>query len=160
MFPGLDYRPTRAELEGRAPKPPPDAVQRAVAAAGENVLAGWGELEDALEDALEGAPRDALLPGVLAAAGAHALYVRVALLGADAHAPVEVRAKHAACVGREAQPLRLLRRRARRLHRACGMQRAAAQAAAAHAPRERAHTPRALPNSKTPRWRRGGLRTR
>jgi hypothetical protein len=80
MFPmGMDYRPTRAELEGRAPPAEPDAVQRSLAAAGDGVLQQWGALEDALEEALEGAPRDAALPAVLAAAAAHALHVRLLL---------------------------------------------------------------------------------
>lgn len=96
MFPlGSDYRPTRAEMEGRQAPPPPDVLQRSLSQAGDGVLAAWEELEEALGRLLTGAPREAALPCLLATAALHALHTRLALVGRtfdSAHAPVEARA--------------------------------------------------------------------
>lgn len=87
MFPmGSDYRPTPSELN--APPSTPEEVRLL----GEGVQAAWSEMEDTLGSLLSGAPRDAALPCVLAAAALHALYVRLSLVGHttdQAHAPVE-----------------------------------------------------------------------
>jgi hypothetical protein len=81
-------------MEGCAPKPPPDAVQRSMSLAGEGVLAAWDELEEALGHLLTGAPRDAALPCLLAVAALHALHTRLSFVGRSsdsAHTPVEAR---------------------------------------------------------------------
>lgn len=80
-----DYRPTRAELEA-GPTVSPE-VEAALAAAAENAAASLDEVEKALKHA----PASATLPAVLAAAAAHAAFVRLRLLGPDATAPAEAR---------------------------------------------------------------------
>ena len=91
---GMDYRPTRAELEGRAAVPEPDAVQRTMTQAGEGVVAAWVDLEETLGDVLEGAPREVAVPAVCCVASGHALFVRLFEVGNDAAVPAEVRTPH------------------------------------------------------------------
>jgi len=80
-----DYRPTRAELAA-GPKPLP-GVEAALAAAAEEAAESLEEMHAALSRA----PTQALLPAVLAAAAAHAAFVRLRLLGPDASVPAEAR---------------------------------------------------------------------
>ena len=84
-----DYRPTRAELAA-GPTPLP-GVEAALAAAAEEAA----ESLDELHAALSRAPTQALLPAVLAAAAAHAAFVRLRLLGPDASVPAEARPLYA-----------------------------------------------------------------